>query len=156
MYELQIVDAAGLARAYAAAEYGVTVEGRTFALHVGASAFEFESAWPATCYAFITAWNPASSPRPDAANEEADARLRAHLDRLGVTRMPAWAQAPDGRWREPGWLLADLPVAELDALAREFGQAGTLSWSRGAPVRLRMLMASPANAAGLPCVDWVE
>lgn len=156
MHELQIVDATELVRAYAAAEYGATVEGRTCALQVGAPAPAFESAWPASRYGFVTAWNPASSPQPDAANEEADTRLRARLDRLGAARVPAWAQAPDGRWREPGWLLADLPLHELDALAREFGQAGTLCWSQGEPVRLRMLMAAPANAAGLPCVDWVE
>jgi hypothetical protein len=156
MYELQIVDAAGLARAYAAAEYGVTVDGPPFELHVGAPAPGFESAWPVSRYAFVTAWNPASSPQPGPANEAADARLRERLDRLGVDRMPAWAQAPDGRWREPGWLVADLPPAELDMLAREFGQAGTLCWSRGEPVRLRMLIAPPPGAAGLPCVDWVE
>lgn len=156
MYELQIVDSAELVRAYAAAEYAVEIEGRAIALRVGAPAPELESAWPASRYAFLTAWNPASSPRSQVANEVADARLRERLELLGALRMPARAQAPDGGWCEPGWLLADLPVAELDTLARDFGQAGTLSWSRGAPVRLRMLIAAPANAAGLPCVDWVE
>jgi hypothetical protein len=156
MYELQIVDAAELVRAYAAAEYGVTVEGRTFDLRVSTLASEFESAWPASRYAFITGWNPASLPQADSANEEADARLRARLDRLGVARMPAWAQARDGRWREPGWLLADLPVVELDALAHDLGQAGTLCWTRGEPVCLRMRVPRPASDIGLPCVDWVE
>jgi hypothetical protein len=156
MYQLQIVDAAELVRAYAAAEYGVAAGDRTFALQVGVLAPGFESTWPAARYAFITAWNPASSPQADAANEEADARLRARLDRLDAARIPAWAQAPDGRWREPGWLLADLPVPELDALAHEFGQAGTLCWDRGEPVCLRMRVARPASDTGLPCVDWVE
>lgn len=156
MYALQIVDAAELAHAYAAAEYSVTVGDRGFALRVGAPAAGLESAWPASRYAFITAWNPASAPQPEPANEDADARLCDRLDRLGVARTPASAQAPDGGWREPGWLLADLPVVELDTLAREFGQAGTLCWARGEPVRLRMLMRAPADAAGLRCVDWVE
>lgn len=156
MYALQIVDAAELVHAYVAADYSASVEGTNFMLRVGMAASGLESAWPASRYAFITAWNPASAPQPEPANQAADVQLRAHLDRLGVARIPASAQAADGGWHEPGWLLADLPTAELDALARRFGQAGTLCWTRGEPVRLRMLMREPADAAGLPCVDWVE
>jgi hypothetical protein len=156
MYALRIVDTTELVHAYVAAEYSATVEGRDFALRVGTPAAGLESAWPASRYAFITAWNPASSPQPEPANRAADVRLRAHLDRLGVARVPASAQASDGDWLEPGWLVADLPVAELDALARELGQAGTLCWARGEPVRLRMLVSAPADTAGLPCVDWLE
>lgn len=156
MDELRIVDATELARAYAAAEYGAALDGRTFELRVGAVASGLEAPWPAPCYAFITAWNPASSPRPAAPNEEADARLRARLDPLSVPRVPAWARAPDGRWREPGWLLAGVAPAQLDLLARAFGQAGTLYWACGEPVRLRMLMAAPPNLPEWPCVDWVE
>lgn len=156
MQEFQIVDALDLARAYAAADYGVQLDERTLALRVGEFATELEAALAARSYAFITAWNPASSPRAGRDNEVADGRLRERLDGHGATRMSAWAQGPDGRWRESGWLVLDLPTGELDSLARDFGQAGTLHWARGEPVCLRMMMPAPMRAAEMPCVDWVE
>ncbi|WP_386669758.1 DUF3293 domain-containing protein [Lysobacter korlensis] len=156
MQEFQIVDATDLARAYAAADYAVELDGRTVALRVGEFATELESSLTARRYAFITAWNPASSPRAGRENEVADGQLRERLDGHGAKRIPAWAQAPDGRWREQGWMVLDLPAGDLDTLARDFGQAGTLQWARGEPVCLRMMMAAPMQAAEMPCVDWVE
>ena len=81
----------------------------------------------------------------------------AQLDALGgsLVRHPAWAQAPDGRWREPGWLVAGIADADLVRLAREFGQVGVLAWRAGEPVRLRMLMPRPLQADGAMHTDWV-
>ena len=122
MRELQIVDAAELASAYAAAEYVVVLDGDAFPLRVGEPALDLEAYAPASRYAFITAWNPASQPRSDTANEAADALLVAQLETLGATRHPAWAQDIAGRWREPGWLVADLDASTVLRLAEEFGQ----------------------------------
>lgn len=151
-----LVDIPELARVYAAARYGATVQGRTIALHVGVPAVELERAWPGERYALITAWNPASQPQSREANDRADAALCSRLDAAGVPRVAAWAEAPDGTWYEPGWLAHGLPVDTVDALAREFGQAGTLSWVHGEPVHLRMMLPRPAGAPGLRWVDWVE
>lgn len=161
MQELHVVDAAELAATYAAARYAVALDGDSLPLQVGALATDLEAYWPADRYLLITAWNPASQPRSDAANRSADAQLVAELGALGVVRHPAWAQGADGGWHEPAWLVADIdnPTAEL--LAREFGQAGVLAWERGQAVRLRMLMPLPhslqaVDPATVACIDWVE
>ena len=158
MRELQIVNALELATAYAAAEYVVVLDGDALPLRVGLPASDLEAYWPASRYAFITAWNPASQPRSDSANQAADALLVAQLDAVGATRHPAWAQDPGGQWREPGWLLAGLEETDLLRLAIEFGQAAVLAWHPGEPVRLRMLMPRPSAIPTVPTVehtDWV-
>ncbi len=156
MRELRVVNAAELAAAYAVADYSVLLDGEALPVRVGQPAADLEAYWPAQCYLFITAWNPASEPRSDTANATADALLVGQLDESGVSRQPAWAESPDGNWREPGWLLADLEPSRCVRLAQEFGQAGVLSWERGQPVRLRMLLARPPDAAASNCIDWVE
>lgn len=159
MRELQVVDASELAAAYAAACYAVRLDGDILPLRVGEPAPDLEAYWPASCYTFITAWNPASEPHSDEANHTADALLVAQLDATATPRLAAWAGAPDGEWREPGWLLADLDHAAIDRLAHEFGQAGVLSWQRGEPVRLRMLVERPCDnrvaVAIAGFTDWV-
>lgn len=156
MRELQVVNASELAAAYAAADYCVLLDGETLPLRVGQPAADLEAYWPARRYAFITAWNPASQPHSDAANATADALLVGRLDEARAPRHPAWAEGPGGDWREPGWLLADVEPDQCIRLAQEFGQAGVLSWERGQAVRLRMMVARPANAAAAACIDWVS
>ncbi|WP_342315263.1 DUF3293 domain-containing protein [Lysobacter sp. FW306-1B-D06B] len=154
MRELQIVDAAELATAYAAAEYVVVLDGDSLPLRVGEPALDLEAYAPAPSYAFITAWNPASQPRSDTANEAADALLVAQLDGLRVIRHAAWAQDLTGEWREPGWLVVGLDDDTLLRLALEFGQAAVLHWRAGEPVRLRMLMPRPLGRDAAH-TDWV-
>lgn len=160
MRTLQVVDASELAAAYASAHYAVALDGDSLPLRVGVPASDLEAYWPAERYAFITAWNPASEPHSDTANQTADALLVAQLDAAGVQRHAAWAEGPDGEWNEPGWLLADLDGTTTELLAHEFGQAAILSWQRGEPVRLRMLLERPCNRA-IPdqvaaFTDWVD
>ncbi|MGH8086277.1 MAG: DUF3293 domain-containing protein [Lysobacter sp.] len=159
MRELQVVDAFELATAYAAARYAVRLDGDILPLQVGEPASDLEAYCPADCYTFISAWNPASEPHSDEANQTADALLVAQLDAAGAQRHAAWAESPDGEWREPGWIVADLDHGIVDRLAHEFGQAGVLSWRRGEPVRLRMLVERPRDrhvpAAIAGFTDWV-
>ena len=42
----------------------------------------------------------------------------------------AHAQDDQGGHREDGWLVLDLPVQDIDRLARRFGQDGVLAWQR--------------------------
>jgi hypothetical protein len=154
--ELQIVNAAELAAAFAAANYCVLLDGDTLPLRVGEMATDLEAYWPAGRYTFITAWNPASEPHSDGANETADGLLVRQLNASGVSRRPAWAEGTGGDWREPGWLLADVGTDDCLRLAQEFGQAGVLMWELGQPVRLRMMVPRPADAAATACIDWVE
>lgn len=156
MREFQLVNAADLAAAFAAAHYCVLLDGETLPLRVGKPAADLEAYWPARRYVFITAWNPASEPHSDEANQTADALLVGQLDEAGVQRHAAWAEGPQGDWREPGWLLADVDFDHCLRLAQEFGQAGVLIWEPGQPVRLQMMVARPADAPASTCIDWVE
>lgn len=146
MRKLTVVDAIDLANAYAAARYGVRVGSEDIPLRVGHRASALEACWPARSYAFITAWNPASAPRPDAANHAADTRLVARLDELGLERQLAWAEeSADGQWHEPGWLVAQIDDATANQLGIAFGQAAILVWKADQPVRLRMLTPAPCT-----------
>lgn len=156
MREIQIVDAGELATAYAQAEYAVRLDGDIFRLKVGKPAGDVEAYWPADCYAFISAWNPASRPTPDTINQSADSSLVAQLKAIGAPHQPAWAEDTSGDWHEPGWLVAGLDPHMLDALAHEFGQAGVLHWEHGHPVRLKMYLARPTSAPPALHIDWVE
>jgi hypothetical protein len=155
MRALRIVDAAELAAAYARAHYAVVLDGDALALRVGETADDLEAYWPMRRYGFITAWNPGSIPHSDAANDAANLALVARLDAMGVTRQPAHAFDETGDWREVGWVIADIDEARLDQLARDFGQAGVLSWSFGERVRLRMLMPRPPRPVLEGWIDWV-
>lgn len=156
MRGFQVVDATQLATAYAEAEYVVEHGGQTLRVQVGRPAADLEASLPATRYAFITAWNPASNPRSDRDNRLADARLVARIESFGLSRQPAWAQSPDGRWHEPGWLLLDTPNAQVLELAHEFCQAGVLDWARGEPVSLYMLASRPPRGAETGATRWVR
>ena len=162
MRELQVVNAAELAHAYAVAQYAVRLDGDVLPLRVAEPATDLEAYWPARRYAFITAWNPASQPPSDTTNQVADAELVARIDALGADRQAAWAEDGRGQWRESGWLVADLDLSSTEQLAREFGQAAVLAWQRGEPVRLRMLLGRRADATGAMdaalggFIDWVE
>lgn len=156
MREIQIVDAGELAAAHAKADYAVRLDGDTFRLKVGSPAGDMEAYWPATRYAFITAWNPASRPTSDTANQSADSSLVAQLKAIGAPHQPAWAEDATGDWREAGWLVAGLDPHMLDAMAHEFGQAAVLHWEPGRPVRLKMYLPRPLHVPPVPHIDWVE
>ena len=155
MRELRIVDAAELANAYVRAGYALMMDEDALHLRVGEHARDVEAYWPKERYGFITAWNPASVPYSDTANETADAMLTARLDAMRVQHLRAHAFASDGSWCEAGWLVANMKEELLDLLGREFRQAGILAWEAGEPVRLRMLMPCPSDAPDNEWIDWV-
>lgn len=148
---------AALYAAYMAARYRWGEGGRWHVVRIGAPSPEIEDRFPeAAGFGMLSAWNPYSIPQAEAVNRDADERLQVELEAHGVVHRPAFAEARNRTWREPNWVVMDLPVAELDALAQRFGQLGTLHWWRGKPVRLRMYAARPNEVAGHPHVDWVE
>jgi hypothetical protein len=148
-------DPVALARAFARARYRAEPGGAPVEFGVGECAADIEARLPAPYYAFITAWNPDAESQPVGENAHSDDALVARLDALGMDYRRTWAQAPDGGHREAGWLVAGLDPGRADALGRDFGQAGILSWCAGSPVRLHMLMPRPPGA-DLPYVDWIE
>lgn len=146
---------ADLVEAYLASDYRWELDGRWRPLAIGAVATELEQAYPeADGCGLLGAWNPQSIERTAAENREADSRLAVALAEAGVAHRPGFSSARDGSWREPGWVVLGMPLERFDALARRFGQLGTLYARRGEPMRLRMYRARPAGIQPRELVDW--
>lgn len=146
---------AALLDAYLAADYRWEYDGEWRRLAIGETAPAVDAAFPsARCYALLSAWHPHSVIRDEGVNRTEDARLYEWIRTAGLACRPAFSSASDRSWREPGWLVVDLPPEPLDRLARGFGQLGTLAWARGQRIRLRMDALPPPGLATHPDVDW--
>jgi len=146
---------ARLAMAWAAAHYFVTVGRQEWLFRTGSTAPDVERQVMATRYLFITAWNPPPGEAPRPVNDVAQERLHARLHTLGLSFLPALGCNNQGGMVEHGCLVLDATLEQADALAREFGQGGTLFWHADTPVRLRMMWPRPPQADGDPHTDWV-
>jgi len=142
--------------AYLAADYRWQHGGHWFPLAIGAPAVENEPVFPdATQIGVITAWNPRSVPQQEQVNRDADQAMHVVLEGSGLAYRPAFAAARNRTWKESSWLVIDMPLPELDALAHRFGQLSTLWWQSGKPVRLRVYAAIPAMGEHA-FVDWIK
>jgi hypothetical protein len=147
---------AELMRAYCEAEYRWEAAGRWHPIRVGDAAPGPESTFPeAQRFGLITAWNPASRERDEATNRAEDTALHAMLEASGLVFRPAFASARNRSWREPSWLVMDMAAPTFDALGRRFGQLGTLFWTRGEPVGLRMHADRPSGVDAPRWVEWL-
>lgn len=90
---------------------------------------------------FLGAANPCSVALPAAENARRHETLRQRLGVLGAIWLEGVGAAPDGRWREAGFLLACIGVDEADRLAREFDQNALVRWLHRSPARLRLYRA---------------
>ena len=150
-------DIASLLQAYHAADYRWEFNGRWHPLSIGEAASSLEQAFPqATSFGLLSAWNPYSVERQESVNRADDARLLAQLEGTGLVFRAAFSAARNRTWREPSWIVMDMPVDAFDALARSHGQLATVHARRGEPVRLRMYRGAPEGAPLLDCVDWVN
>lgn len=150
-------DVQRLATAYLHAVYRWGCDGAWHDMRIGEPAPTLELLYPEVAsFGLLSAWNPYSRPREEAGNRVADQALEAELDKRGFARVPAFSSATNRSWREPGWVILDIGTVELDELCRRFGQLGTLWWSRGEPVRLRMQAAKPPRFRHPLPVDWLE
>ena len=145
---------AGLARAYAAAHYFVTIGHREWLFGVGQPAEDIDRQLGAGSYLFITAWNPPPGTASLAENLAADQRLQQRLRESGYSHLSSLGSNAQGGAVEYGWVVLDPSLETADAWAREFGQAGTLYWRQGEPVRLRMLWPRPHDLPDGPFIDW--
>jgi len=148
---------AELLNAYLVADYRWQYDGGWHDVIIGLPTPGLELAYPdATSFGMLSAWNPLSVASSEAANREADQRLQVALAASGLHCVPAFASARNRTWREPSWLVMGMDTAAFDALAREFGQLGTLWWRPGSAVRLRMDAPRPAGIDDDRDVDWIE
>lgn len=123
----------GLDTAYRATTYQLTVNGQQVPVRVGEPASELApllDALGVQQWAFITAWNPLSELLPVAEN----ARLNAHLfQSIGDHHHASAIALPDDTsWpREPGFVLFDMPLMQLLALAEQFKQHAIVVGQQG-------------------------
>lgn len=146
-----------LARAYLDADYRWELDGDWHDVRIGLPAPGLEMAHPdATSFGFISAWNPWSVERAEADNRAADHALHDALLASGKPFRAAFASAPNRSWREPSWIVMGMDTREFDALARQFGQLGTLWWQPGTAVRLRLHAPRPPGFESEREIDWME
>ena len=147
---------AELLSAYCDADYRWELDGQWHPLAVGRPAHALEQAFPqARRFGLLSAWNPQSVVLPDGINRAADEMMHDALLESGLPFRPGFSSARNRSWREPSWVVMDMALPVFDALARRFGQLGTLSWRRGEPVRLRMYVARPAAVEPHDQIDWL-
>lgn len=146
---------ARLATAWAAAHYFVTLGRKEWLFCTGQHAPEIERQMMAERYLFITAWNPPPGESARELNDAAHERLQQRLHALALSFHPALGCNSQGGMVEYGLFVLDASLEQADALAREFGQGGTLYWQAGQPVRLRMMWPRPPQADGDAHTDWV-
>lgn len=147
---------ASLPAVFIAADYKWELHGVWSSLRIGQAAPELDAAFPAARrFGMTTAANPGQIIRAEADNRSGDQALQRRLAHLGLEHRPGFVAAHSRIWKAYNWLLIDPDEAIFDALTREFDQIGSLLWSRGEPVRLRMRAQRPETVAEHPYVDWV-
>lgn len=89
-----------------------------------------------TPWAFITAWNPRSTPRPRSANRAAQRQLLAALRSGGAALIRAAEGVGIEGWREASLFAAPVGVAALDRLLEQFDQHAAVAGRGAGVVRL--------------------
>jgi hypothetical protein len=148
---------AELVRAYVAAEYRWELAGDWRNLRIGEPAPELVMEFPdVRHFGLLSAWDPYSIPRPEPVNRKADDLLEKDILNSGLPFRAAFSSAPNRTWREPSWLVMDMPVEDFDALSRRYGQLATLYWAASEDVRLRVDAAKPAGYGPDDAIDWLR
>lgn len=148
---------ADLVRAYRVAEYRWELDGEWLHLRIGQAAPALARQFPgARWFGLISAWDPYSIPRPEPVNRRADEQLQQDLAASGLAHRPAFSSAANRSWREPSWVVADMPPDRFDTLSRRHGQLAALAWPAEAAVRLRVDAARPFEVAPDDAIDWLH
>lgn len=148
---------AELVRAYIAAEYRWELAGDWRNLKIGEPAPELDRQFPdARHYGLLSAWDPWSIQRPEPINRKADDLLETDLESTGLPFRAAFSSATNRTWREPSWLVMDMPVDDFDALSRRYDQLATLYWAAGQPIRLRVDAPKPAGFDNDEAIVWLR
>lgn len=156
LHDLPEAHLSALPAIYLAADYKWELHGQWSPIRIGEPVPALDAAYPdARRFGMMTAANPGHISRTDGENRSADRNLQRALDTLGLTYRPAFAAAHTRLWKAYNWLIVDPDEATFAELGRRFGQIGTLLWSRGQPVRLRMRARRPGAQAPHPHIDWV-
>lgn len=132
-----MVDVAALDAAYRATTYAAGA----FVLHIGDRCTALDAILPSACpeWAFVTAFNPGSVQREEAANQRDQTALETTLTAAGYDYLPGHGTGTD--WPAEASVLI-LGITESDACryARPYGQLAIVCGRRGEPARLVWLI----------------
>jgi len=121
---------AALLQHYLAARYVVLDGDGPITLRIGqfsAPLLRLQQARRVAHSAWLTAWNPASERRDEAANQAAQRLLVEQVEQHGLGWLSGRAEDPLGQWPdEPSLWVPGLAVSEACALALRFGQNALL------------------------------
>ena len=88
-------------------------------------------------WAFLTAYNPNSTPTPENVNLEAQARLAEHLTHAGHRFLRGYGTSESGDWPpEASFFVEDISLDDAVRLGREFCQSAILWGRRGGAAEL--------------------
>ena len=90
-----------------------------------------------TCWAFISAWNPASQRLSEVENAARHAALLARVRELGLPFRSGRGVADDGGWVEESLLILGLSAVDAIRLGRAFGQNTVVVGCRGGLAELK-------------------
>lgn len=90
-------------------------------------------------WGYITAWNPAGILQPLATNKARQRRLR---DGLRAKHLGCFGGIGIGAsdWREPSLFVPGMSYAQIDEMARQFGQLGVVRGTGAGPAELHELI----------------
>lgn len=142
-----------LLQAFSATDYRVRVAGTEYVVRPGQRHEDVDEALTRRSWAIITACNPDARQLDHAVNEKRHRQLLDTVARLDLEAHPAVNRDPGGTWPdEIAALIVDADLADLDALATQFGQAAIVTGRAGEPARLRLYGAQWPQT--LP--DWAR
>ena len=140
-------DRSALDAAFRATSFFVDGPAGRFAIRVGRPCAALDSLLEehgAATWAYVTAYNPGSSPTPAAANVAGQRELEQAVGEAGYRYYRGEGAGDDGAWPpEPSLLVLGVSEAEGAALARRFGQLAIVFGERGGPARLVWVDAGP-------------
>jgi hypothetical protein len=114
-----------------------------FTLRVGERCAPLEAlleAEGADTAAFITAANPHSQRRSDAANHAAFLSFNAAMSKTPYACHPGVGRDPSGNWPEESLLIVGIPRGEAEALGRSLGQNAIVFVEKGRAPELAVLV----------------
>jgi hypothetical protein len=135
----------GLRKTYLQTAYVVRAPQGVHALRIGAlhPAFDAElTTAGASCWAFVTGWNPGSRQVDAAQNARAQAELVRVVAGLGLQAWPAEGKADGGGWREESLCVLELEAAAAVAVGRQFGQLAVVVGQLGGAAQLIAVAAA--------------
>lgn len=140
-----------LIAAFAAAEYVVDADPSPIVVRVGRATPALDRLLDGRQWAIVTAHNPDGRLQSRRRNAAAHGRLQQCLNRLGPAAcLPACNRDPAGDWPdEPGWLLTPNDIAQVDHVARRFGQRAVVTGGADRPAALRVYDADGARRVDL-------